>query len=479
MDLKIKIITIIAGILFSVSTLTIYINYVKDVKSAQTQLKNISLPLSVDNVYSEVQHRMIKPLIVSSLMSHDTFLRDWILSGEKDIEPIKRYLLEIQNKYNAFTSFLVSDSTKNYYHSKGIIDTVNKKNEADDWYFDFVKDTKNQYEVNLDYNKHLGDSLIMFINYKVEDYKQKLIGVTGVGIKLENIQDMLHSFKNRYKYDVYFVNNYGEIILHTKDLDKRGNISSIEGLNAIVQKIKEEPIYKCEYEYKSNKYLLHTKYVKELNLYLFVEVNEEEFMNDLNQRFYINLFISLFVTLLIVLIIRYFINIYQNRLEKIAHEDALTGLDNRRKFNLDIESMFNQYYRGHINSLALIILDIDDFKKVNDSYGHLTGDKVLVRFAEILKENFRESDYIARWGGEEFAILLVNTSDDDLLNVTNKLKTTINKDEVLTALVKGKVTSSFGIGTLEHNESIDALISKADTALYEAKMSGKDKIVKA
>ena len=126
MDLKLKIISSIAGLLLSVSLIGSFVNYMKDIDDMQTQLKNISLPLSVDNIYSEVQHRMIKPLIVSSLMANDTFLKDWLLSGEKEITSVQKYLKEIQTKYNAFTSFVVSDISKKYYTHKGNIDTINK-----------------------------------------------------------------------------------------------------------------------------------------------------------------------------------------------------------------------------------------------------------------------------------------------------------------------------------------------------------------
>ncbi|MCW8838689.1 MAG: sensor domain-containing diguanylate cyclase [Thiovulaceae bacterium] len=478
MDLKIKIITMIAGLLLGVSIIGSIINYKKDVDSTQAQLKDISLPLSVDNIYTEIQHRMIKPLIVSSLMANDTFLRDWLIDGEKDIKSVQKYLKEIQVKYGAFTSFLVSDKTKNYYHSKGLIDTINEKNVADDWYFNFLKN-ENLYEVNLDVNKNFSDSLIMFINYKVKDYNKNLLAVTGVGIKLLNIQSMLESFKKRYKYDVYFVNKDGEIILHTKEFDKRGNISSIDGLKKIKKSIEENKQNKYEYTYKDNNYLLQTKYIKELHLYLYVEVNKEEYMDELNKVFYLNLLISIVVTLLIILIIIHFINIYQNRLEKIAHEDALTRLDNRRKFNDNIEAMFENFYRGNIASLTLMILDIDDFKHVNDSFGHLTGDKVLIRFAEILKESLRKSDFVARWGGEEFSILLINSSEDEAQQIAEKIRFKIKEDEVLNKLVNKSVTASFGMGKLNNNESIDAFISKVDSALYEAKTSGKDKITYA
>lgn len=116
MRLKTKVVLIIAGLLLFVSITGSIINYMKNVHDTQAQLQNTSLPLSVDNIYTEIQQRMIEPLLVSSLMSNDTFLRDWIMEGETDMNGIVRYLTEIQQKYDIFTTFLVSDTTKHYYH---------------------------------------------------------------------------------------------------------------------------------------------------------------------------------------------------------------------------------------------------------------------------------------------------------------------------------------------------------------------------
>lgn len=119
---------------------------------------------------------------------------------------------------------MVSDKTKHYYHPRGLIDAINKDNSADAWYFRF-KDQPELYEINLDHNANLSDTLIMFINYKVMDYRNQMIGMTGVGVRLINIEKMLTSFKTRYKYDVYFVDQKGEITLFAKELNKRGNIA--------------------------------------------------------------------------------------------------------------------------------------------------------------------------------------------------------------------------------------------------------------
>jgi len=477
MRLKTKVVTTIAGLLLSVSIVGSIINYHKNVRDTQAQLLNTSLPLSVDNIYTEVQQRMIEPLLVSSLMSHDTFLRDWIMSGETDINGIVRYLAEIQRKYNVFTTFLVSDKTKNYYHSKGLIDVVNKENSADAWYFRF-KEQREPYEINLDYNANISDSLIMFINYKVMDYKKEMIGATGVGVKILNIEDMLSSFKSKYKYDVYFVGQNGEITLFSKELNKRGNIANIEGLKDIKGTIFKGGQTQFEYKDKDSEYLLNTKYIEKLKLYLFVEINKKEYIGELKKTFYANLTISLLVTILVTLIIVYTINIYQKQLVEMASEDSLTGLANRRKFNELFEKFYKLYHKG-VNKLTLVLIDIDDFKKVNDDFGHLVGDQVLIRMAEILRAELRNSDMITRWGGEEFALLLIDVTLEDATKIAQKVCDTIREDGTLNELLGRQLTVSIGLGELSSLESQDGLVHKVDSALYEAKRTGKNQVIVA
>jgi len=476
MSIKYKVIAVIVTLLLGVSITNSIFNYQKDIDLAQTQLKKISMPLSIDNIYTVIQQKMIEPLIVSSLMANNTFAIDWLLDGEKDISQIQRYLKEVKEKYGMFTTFLVSDRTKNYYHSKGIIDVINKDNSDDDWFYDF-KNKKDVYEVNLDYNKHLGNSLVMFINYKLKDYVGDFLAVAGVGIKLFDIEDMLKTFKNKYGYSVYFVDEDGEIMLHTKDLDKRGNISSIDGLREISNDIFDKKITQFEYKSKDTEYLLSVKYIEQLRLYLLVEVDRDEYMSKLDRMLLINLLVSIVVTFLVVFIIVYVINIYQEKLETKAEEDYLTKLPNRRKFSDDFDHLINLIRRGNLKKLTLLILDIDDFKKVNDTYGHLVGDKILVRIAKILKENLRNTDLVARWGGEEFTVLFIDTNKDDAIRLSEKLRVAIKENKEIKNTLDRGLTVSLGLSELTSGDSEDGLITKADNALYEAKNSGKDRLV--
>lgn len=477
MNLKYKVLISIAILLLLASVSSSIINYRFDVDRTQEQLTKVSLPLSVDNIYTEIQQRMIEPLIISSLMSNDTFVKDWTLQGEKSVASIEKYLLEIQNKYSVFTTFFVSEFTKNYYHSTGIIDKINEKNSDDNWFFEF-KNGANEYEVNLDYNQNIGSSLIMFINYKVYDYAKKFIGAIGVGIELLDIEYMLNSFKNKYKYDVYFTDDKGEILLFSKSLNKRGNISSIAGLNKHADQILSDKSQIIEYsDDQGNEYFLNTKYIEELHLHLLVEINKKEYMSELNQRFYLNLIASLLVTLLVVVIIIYVINIYQTKLENIAKEDALTELSNRRAFNESFEKLSRLYYRGNIKSITLILIDIDNFKSINDNHGHLVGDRVLKMIAKILKSSLRLSDTIARWGGEEFAILLVDVSDEEALSIAEKLRSAIKENHDFKHILSSEVTISLGVSRLQSTDSQDGLIQRVDAALYEAKKSGKNQVI--
>jgi len=126
------------------------------------------LPLASDTIYSEVQRDLLRPKLISSVMSNDTFMQDWLLSGEKDLNQITRYLSKIKKEYGAFTTFLVSEKTRNYYHSDGILKKVSAVTNRDNWYFR-VRNMPRFNELNLDRDLANDDAWTVFINYKVLD----------------------------------------------------------------------------------------------------------------------------------------------------------------------------------------------------------------------------------------------------------------------------------------------------------------------
>lgn len=127
MNLKYKVVFIISFLLISLSVGSSVMNYKKSLDETQLQLKESSMPLSIDNIYTEVQKNLIEPTLVSSMMANDTFLKDWLMNDEQDVFKISKYLEMVKNKYNMFSTFLVSDKSNNYYTSKGMLEKVKEK----------------------------------------------------------------------------------------------------------------------------------------------------------------------------------------------------------------------------------------------------------------------------------------------------------------------------------------------------------------
>jgi diguanylate cyclase (GGDEF)-like protein len=161
-----------------------------------------------------------------------------------------------------------------------------------------------------------------------------------------------------------------------------------------------------------------------------------------------------------------------DKLSYLAQHDELTGLYNRAKFN-DILAQKKSAYQQTCRSFSLILGDIDDFKKINDVYGHDIGDKVLKSVAEKLTHLIRHDDFVARWGGEEF-VLLVDCNLDDAMKIAQTLVrnlAAINKDGII---LEQQVSLSFGVATYVADMTLEQLFDQADQALYRAKADGKN-----
>lgn len=168
----------------------------------------------------------------------------------------------------------------------------------------------------------------------------------------------------------------------------------------------------------------------------------------------------------------------QKQLEKMAYHDSLTGLYNRHFFDETIKNELLAIQRYGYESV-IILLDIDNFKNINDTYGHLVGDQVLVQLAQLITCNIRDSDIVSRFGGEEFIILLPRTPLPTGFMLAEKLRKLISEKAFVADTITLHITASFGVSLLESGEGYKSYFSNADKALYLAKDKGKNKVEKA
>lgn len=162
-----------------------------------------------------------------------------------------------------------------------------------------------------------------------------------------------------------------------------------------------------------------------------------------------------------------------SKMEKLAMIDPLTGLANRRKFYEIARLRLNDRWRNK-QSLSLILIDIDHFKRINDKFGHDVGDEVLKKFADTVKEQMRATDLLARWGGEEFVLLLPDTSYFDASRLAERLREKIQACEMLP---NHEITISLGVVIYQEPESLTALLKRADEYLYLAKEQGRNRVI--
>ena len=168
----------------------------------------------------------------------------------------------------------------------------------------------------------------------------------------------------------------------------------------------------------------------------------------------------------------------ERRLNEAARTDPLTGVANRRRF-LEVFTHEFERSRRYGSSLSCVILDLDHFKSINDRYGHAVGDKVLVAAADAFRRSLRVADSIARWGGEEFVLLLPQTNQEGAEAVADRCRRSLEDVRVTTDQGAVGVTVSLGVATYPHPhlQSPDALLRRADEALYEAKKGGRNRVV--
>lgn len=159
-------------------------------------------------------------------------------------------------------------------------------------------------------------------------------------------------------------------------------------------------------------------------------------------------------------------------LERLALTDKLTGIWNRRYFEERVSELQRNFNTKH--NVALLIIDIDKFKDVNDNYGHIIGDNILIELSNLIKSKIRVTGCFARWGGEEFVIMMDGVDVPVIKLVAEKLRQSVEQTKFCEGI---KITISIGVAMLIIGENLNQWFKRADEALYQAKLSGRNKVI--
>ncbi|MBI9101434.1 MAG: GGDEF domain-containing protein [Spirochaetales bacterium] len=472
-------ITILSVIIVTAFLGTSILTFFSTRNSLEKEVFTSSLPLLSENIYSEIKQNLTQPINISSTMARDSFLINWINSGEEDVVKIKQYLSMIKDEYNLFTAFYISEQTGNYYYYDGILKKISPEDDHDSWYYTFISSGK-AYDLDVDTNQAADDKLTIFINHRVKGFDDQLLGVIGVGIEWENISQNLKEKEEKYNKIIYLTDDEGIIQVNTdQESVESASVFSAIGINnddATTTLLTEKggPTDKI-LDFGHDKILISARYIPELDWFIIIHQLESKFLAPAKKTLLLNIIVGALTTLLLILLSYLTISKYRDQMEKMASTDTLTQISNRREFEKRFEEVRYRTERYNITA-SIIILDIDNFKLINDRRGHLTGDKVLILLTETINELIRPDDLFARWGGDEFIILL-EKERVDAIALSNRLMEALRKRKVEAELnLKNELTLSIGVTEYLKGEDLNNCISRADKALYQSKDKGKNTI---
>lgn len=196
-------------------------------------------------------------------------------------------------------------------------------------------------------------------------------------------------------------------------------------------------------------------------------------LKDKAMLFFILLSVAAGLVSIVIFLVLFLQSKRVNKIYELAARDPLTNIYNRKGLFDILKQKIGEVHR-YERALSVIFFDIDHFKQINDTYGHDAGDKVLIELSQMVSRGIRQSDIFARWGGEEFLIVLPETSKERAVMLAEKLRTTIENHSF------GKIeniTCSFGVTALQKDDSLQSLLKRVDMLLYKAKESGRNKVV--
>ncbi len=424
--------------------------------------------LSAENILIGLEHELTKPVYVSRLISNTIALNE-LSSTDILCEDISACLKDVQDEYGYSTAFFINTNTNNLYKSDGFNSTIDTALSENDWINEFINNNS-VYELHLARRPNLEKEVMLYVSYAVKD-ENRLIGIAGVGISLNNIREILADYSEDFEGSAYLVNTNGTIQInsgpHPSTPVSYQFLKNQE--KEIYNEFEEDNIFISEVD--GNDVIFSFYYIEEIDVYLVMNQDYDilDFLLVYQKIRTIVVFVIAFL-LLAILIIKITSHFHKKNI-KLVNTDYLTEIFNRNAFDESLKEAVS-FVKEKDSEITLAIIDVDDFKRINDVHGHIEGDKILKSTANHFNTFIRDKDIVARWGGDEFAVIF-RCDLEHTKRILSRIKESVQENSILS---KYGVTFSIGITQCNKDDDIKSLLKRADEALYSAKDQGKDRI---
>ena len=427
---------------------------------------------SISPVFTLVEEQLIAPLHIAKTLGTIGIYDEFFASDTPDESQVVAALQNYAKLFN-LEFYLAHEGSRKQYNSDGTVFDLIPGEVY--WYFDF-KDRP------LDVQAVLGKQadVHLYIDVRQTGINGEFRGFAGVGKGLGEFLQAFEQFRQKYGHEFVFANNRGEIVLSSRHelLPENLEFKSLSQLSwyAQFEQLANTSEDRSHLVNSSGGDLLISEFTLEsLDWRLFIVTPLAPRQHAASKAFMLYALLAMIGLIVLFKLIQKILSLYYQQLSNRINVDPLTNLPNRSQ----LEQYFAQI-RPDCREIALIVVDIDNFKQINDTYGHNAGDQVLLNITRLFSENMQAEGLFGRWGGEEFLFILPEANHQHAMEVATRCCVALQHHSTELPKSRVRVTASFGVShSRRSDDGLSLLFEQADQAMYQAKRNGRNQVVSA
>jgi len=435
---------------------------------------------SMSPVFSLIEKELIKPLQIASTLAKVGIYDEFLLSDEPNKEALVKELDKYSQKFD-LQFYLAHEKSRQQFNSDGkVFDLIEGKVF---WYFTLKDQTDSEVQAVLG---NSGD-VHLYIDVRQYDKQGNFLGFVGVGKSLKDFLNSFAEFRQEYGHEFVFVNNNNEIVLSSlEELSPTQAVVISDGIgikttadiswfNEFTEQAENKAQQSAVVSNNNSDLLVSKLGLESLNWNLYILTPLESRQQAVNESFVIYIAIGIIVVIFAFQILSRVFDTYTNKLSRRINKDPLTKLANR-----EYAALYFNRKRKRNRQMSVVVCDLDFFKTINNSYGHTAGDGLLCKVAECFENIIGNTGLVVRWGGEQFAIILPETTSKEAEQVAKLCRKAL---QAIRFEYQGSdicVTGSFGLfASRQYSHTLNKMVDHADRAMYKAKAQGKNRVLNA
>ncbi|MDU0353785.1 diguanylate cyclase [Paraglaciecola aquimarina] len=446
------VISIVTLVHFSVSKI------VAEQSRAQQRSYSPALKLIVE--------QLMQPLHISETLAEAQELKNLMSQPQGKEAEIFAMLARLHDEFN-LNFFIASEINRMQYNSQGR--KIELSEEKVNWYFRYKEQPENAMaDIGQWQNPQF------YIDLKIYDQNNNFLGVFGVGKSLVGFTEVFNQYKEEYGYDFIFVDQNKDITL-TSDVELlvKGttfkNLADLPWFQSLSEEQQASSLNNLLLDIDGQAALIAELNIQPFDWTLYIITPLESRQTEISRGFIISVVTLLGVIFGLFLLIYNLLYYFKKDMQKIKQIDILTELSNRSNMTLKFEELMYEK-----QSVSLVLIDLDNFKPINETHGRKAGDIVLRQIAQMLQREVRSTDFLGRWGGEEFILLMPDTGPHEAVEICQGLCKKLSSMTITTGSTSIQMTASFGVSFTAVSRTMSEVIAAADDALFTAKRDGRN-----